>query len=268
VKKPDPAGLTLHFDPAGPLLASTLDCENDVFVDRYGENRTALEAYHAPFTGASTFLSLADDDGYVVAMARLVFPSSAGLITLVDIADEPWNADADAVFTATGLDPARTWDVSAICVRKAARGRTALFAAAIYHGMIKAMQVNRVEGFVAMLDVRVGRILNMLGVVLHPLPGIETRPFWGSPASSPSYAYFDSVISWQRRSSPDAYRLVTLGIGLDGIRVPGMEFFALHRPRSVQLTQQLTQQLSRQRSAEPATIDVSDAGVAARSAQP
>jgi hypothetical protein len=245
VKKPDPAGLTLHFDPAGPLLAATLDCENDVFVDRYGEDRSAVEAYHAPFTGASTFLSLADDDGTVVAMARLVVPSAAGLITLVDIADEPWHADAEAVLAATGLDPARTWDVSAVCVRKAARGQTALFAAAIYHGMIRAMQVNRVDGFVAMLDTRVRRILNMLGVVLHPLPGIEPLPFWGSPETGPSYAHFDSLISWQRRTAPDAYRLVTLGVGLDGIRVPSPDSFTLLRPRSVQL--------ARQRRLEPAT---------------
>jgi hypothetical protein len=248
VRKPDPAGLTLHFDPAGALLQSTLDCENDVFVDRYGEDRTALEGYHAPYTGASTFLSLADDEGHVVAMARLVFPSPAGLITLVDIADDPWRADADAVFAATGLDPARTWDVSAVCVRKAARGQTALFAATIYHGMIRAMQVNRVDGFVAMLDTRVRRILNMLGVVLHPLPGIAPLPFWGSPETGPSYAHFDSLIAWQRRSAPDAYRLVTLGVGLDGIRVPGPDAFTLRRPRSVQL--------ARQRIVLPAGIDL------------
>ena len=119
-------------------------------------------------------------------------PSPAGLITLVDIADDPWNADADAVLAATGLDPARTWDVSAICVRQAGRGRTALFAAAIYHGMIKAMQANRVEGFVAMLDVRVRRILNMLGVdpasparASRPGPSGDPRP------RRPSYANFD-----------------------------------------------------------------------------
>jgi hypothetical protein len=168
----------------------------------------------------------------------------------VDIADEPWNADPDAVLAATGLEPARTWDVSAICVRQTVRGQTALFAAAIYHGMIKAMQANRVQGFLAMLDVRVGRILNMLGVVLHPLPGIDTRPFWGSPATSPSYAHLDSLLSWQRTAAPDAYRLVTLGVGLDGIRVPGLESFRLQRPRSVQLIEP--------RRPAPSTIDLSD----------
>jgi hypothetical protein len=259
VRKPDPAGLTLHFDPAGALLESTLDCENDVFVDRYGEERTALEGYHAPFTGASTFLSLADEDGRVLAMARLVFPSPAGLITLVDIADDPWKADADAVLAATGLDPARVWDVSAVCVRQTARGQSALFAAAIYHGMIKAMQVNRVQGFLAMLDVRVRRILNMLGVVLHPLPGIETRPFWGSPATSPSYAHLDSLLAWQRTSAPDAYRLVTLGVGLDGIRVPALDSFRLLRPRSVQLIDPSGAALS------TSTIDLSTTGAATAS---
>jgi hypothetical protein len=94
-------------------------------------------------------------------------------------------------------------------------------------------------------------------VVLHPLPGIETLPYWGSPASSPSYAHFDSLLAWQRKSSPDAYRLVALGVGLDGIRVPGLDSFALHRPRSVQLV--------RPSGAEPASIDLSNGGAATRS---
>lgn len=231
--------LYLHFDPAGDLLRATLDCENDVFVDRYGEDREALEGYHAPYSGSSTFLSLADASGHVVAMSRLVYPSPAGLITLADIAEEPWNADADAVLAQTGLDPARTWDLSAVCVRKATGGQTALFAAAIYHGLIKALQANQVEGFVAMLDARVRRILNMLGVVLHPLPGIETLPYWGSPASTPAYAHLATLLAHQRRTAPDAYRLVSLGVGLDGIRVPSFDAFTLHRPRSVQLPAQL-----------------------------
>jgi hypothetical protein len=249
-----PRDLFLHFDPQGDLLRATLDCENDVFVDRYGEEREALEGYHAPYTGASTFLSLADADGYVVAMARLVYPSPAGLITLADIAEEPWHADSDAVLAETGLDAARTWDLSAVCVRKASGGQTALFAAAIYHGLIKALQANRVEGFVAMLDARVRRILNMMGVVLHPLPGIETLPFWGSPASTPSYAHLATLLSHQRRTAPDAYRLVSLGVGLDGIRVPPLDAFTLHRPRNISLPAQLA-----------SAVDVTDAGAVRRS---
>jgi hypothetical protein len=235
VHKVEPTGLWLHFDPVGSLLQATLDCENDVFCERYGEDRTALEGYHAPYAGSSTFLSLADADGHVVAMSRLVYPSPAGLITLVDIEADPWNADAATSFAQTGLDPARTWDVSAVCVRKSSSGQTALLAAAIYHGLIKTMRANHVDGFLAVLDARVHRILNMLGVVMHPLPGVETKPYWGSPATMPAYARFPQVIDGQRRMSPDAYRLVTLGVGLDGIRVPADDAFVLHRPRSVQL---------------------------------
>lgn len=252
--KVDQPELTLHFDPDGPLLAATLDCEYEVFAERYGEERAALEKYHAPFYGASTFLSLADDDGDVIAMARLVYPSAAGLITTRDVAGEPWFADPSASLAAAGLDPARTWDVSTICARKAGRGRTALLAAAIYHGLIKTMRVNHVQGFTAMLDARVHRILNMLGVIMLPLPGVETRPFWGSPATTPAYAHFDRLIDGQRRMSPDAYRLVTLGVGLDGIRVPQQDAFVLHRPRTVVLPQ-LQQRTLDLHEAERASVD-------------
>lgn len=241
--KVDTTGYSLHFDPDGPLLAATLQCENDVFVARYGEDPQALDRYHAPYAGASTFLCIADKDGQVAAMARLVHPSPAGLITLVDITEEPWHADAEATFAQTGLDPARTWDLASVAVRKASGGQTALFAATIYHGLIKALQANRVDGFVAVLDVRMGRILNMLGVVLHPLPGIEPLPYWGSPLSAPSYAHLDTLLDQQRRTSPEGYRLVTLGIGLDGMRVPPIEAFQLQRPRSVQLPAQVAEQV-------------------------
>ena len=252
--KVDPVGYSLHFDPEGPLLTATLDCENEVFAARYGEDPQALDGYHAPYVGSSTFLCVADQEGEVVAMARLVFPSPAGLITLVDISEEPWHANAEATFAQTGLDPVRTWDLATVAVRKAPGGQTAMFAAAIYHGLIKALQANRVEGFVAVLDVRMRRILNMLGVVLHPLPGIEPLPYWGSPLSSPSYAHLDTLLDQQRRTSPDGYRLVTLGIGLDGIRVPPLEAFTLHRPRSVQLSDRLSDRLSDQ----PGLVDLTD----------
>jgi hypothetical protein len=263
VERFEPSRLWLHFDPVGPLLAATLDCENDVFCERYGEDRSALEAYHAPYAATSTFLSLADADGRVVAMSRLVYPSPAGLITLDDVEEDPWNADSAAALAETGLDPARTWDVSAVCVRKSSRGQTALLAAAIYHGLIKTMRANQVDGFLAVLDSRVHRILNMLGVVMHALPGIETKPYWGSPASTPSYAHFRTLIDGQRRRSPDAYRLVTLGVGLDGIHVPLDDTFVLHRPRSVELPAEPTP--AAPAPAEPRTIDLSAHAQAAQS---
>lgn len=249
---------TVHFDPDGALLEATLACEEDVFAERYGDDPAALHEAHQRYAASSTFLAVADPSGRVAAMARLVFPSAVGLETLVDIADEPWRADAAASFRQTGLDPARTWDLSSVGVRHAPRGQTALLGAAIYHGVIQALRANGAEGFVANLDVRVGRILNMLGLVLHPLPGVEPQPFWGSPASAPSYAWLDALLDHQRRAAPEAYRLVTLGVGLDGIQVPPLAAFTLRRPRPVVLP--------RAAQDAPVTVDLAGPELAAVSA--
>jgi hypothetical protein len=50
------------------------------------------------------------------------------------------------------------------------------------------------------------------------------------------YAHFAPMLDNQRREFPDAYRLVTLGVGLDGILVPEPEAFVRRRAQLIDLT--------------------------------
>jgi hypothetical protein len=103
-------------------------------------------------------------------------------------------------------------------------------AAALYHGLIKASAVNDVRGFVSLIDERVRRLLSMFGLVVHPIPGTTTAAYGGSQATTPVWADAAAFVGDQRRNNPEAYRLITLGVGLDGVRVPGPEAFRLRRP--------------------------------------
>jgi hypothetical protein len=231
--------LYLHFDPQGPLLEATLDCERSVFADRYGFPAEEMDGFYAPFADASTFLALADRSGYVVAMARYVFPNANGLVTTREIGKPPWGLDGPACLEATGLDLERTWDVATLAVRSGSRRFGVMHAAAMYHGLIRASAANDIRGFVAVMDERVRRLMAMLGLMVQEMPGAATAPYEGSPATTPVFQLTREFIGGQRRNAPDAYRLVTLGIGLDGIHVPDNDAFRLKRPRVVQLPAEL-----------------------------
>jgi len=222
--------LTLHFDPQGALLRSTLDCEEEVFAERYDWPREDTRAYYAPYDASSTYIAVAEDDGRVVAMARYILPSNVGLATINELALEWGIDDGEGLVASTGLDLRRTWDVASVAVRKDARRYGVVPAAALYHGLIKASAVNDVRGFVSLIDERVRRLLSMFGLMVHPIPGTTTAAYGGSQATTPVWADAATFVGDQRRNNPDAYRLVTLGVGLDGVRVPGPEAFRLRRP--------------------------------------
>jgi hypothetical protein len=226
------ADLTLHFDPQGDLLQSTLDCEQEVFAERYDSPREATAEFYAPYDASSTFVSVADSSGLVVAMARYIYPSSAGLVTANEITLE-WAVDGPARMAETGLDLSRTWDVGSVAVRSSARRYGVLHAAALYHGLLRASSANDVRGFVSLIDERVRRLLGMFGLMVHGIPGTETAQYGGSKATTPVWANMAKFVGDQRKSAPDAHRLVTLGIGLDGVRVPAPDAFVLHRPPAV-----------------------------------
>ncbi len=47
---------------------------------------------------------------------------------------------------------------------------------ALYHGFGVLARVNAMSAFVAILDERVRRMLDMIGLVTHPMPGTRTGP--------------------------------------------------------------------------------------------
>jgi hypothetical protein len=242
---PAPADLTLYVDPKGPMREATIACEEGVFFDRYGLAPAELATYHAPFDRSSTFLTLANDaTGEVVAMARMVYPSAAGLTTMADIGKEPWNVDATASLAATGLPPDKVWDIATLAVRGPVTRRSYLYAAALYHGMLKVCAVNDVRGVVAVLDERVRRMLSALSLPFHVMPGTFTAQYFGSSATTPVWTNLADMLAHQRLKAPESYRLVTLGVGLDGIRVPPLEAFRIEPSILIELPSQTRIDLS------------------------
>lgn len=222
-----PSMLTLRLVTHGAWRAAALDCEETVFLDAFGNTRDQLDEEYGPYGPQSVFLVVADDDGEVYGHCRLITPGPQGLKTLNDIGRDPWNLDAARVARLAGIDHTQTWDIATLGVRREYRGRSWMISLAIYHGILKAARVNGVDMATAILDLDVQRALNQIDYLTPALPGALAAPYLGSQLSTPVFGRFSQNLDNQRRRNPDAYRLMSMGIGLDGVRVPDDTAFVL-----------------------------------------
>ncbi len=219
------------FDVEGDLRESALECEAEVFRAVYGNSRAELDEEYGPYDDDSVFLVVAVGDDVVGAVRLLPPGGRAGLKTLVELEREPWGVDGRRSAAAAGLDLSSTWEVATLGVRRDAGALHQRLAAALYHGLITVCRANGMSAYVAVLDERVRRMLGSVGLASRALPGTTTAPYLGSAASTPVYTLCAPTLAAQRTRFPDAHRLVTLGVGLDGIDVPPFEEFRLRPDR-------------------------------------
>ncbi|MCL3817771.1 hypothetical protein [Aeromicrobium wangtongii] len=213
------APLRFVFDPVGDELAAAKQCESDVFLEAYGNTSEEFDVEYGPYTDSTGFMVVMQDDGVAAAALRFIAPGPKGLKTLNDVSRPPWEVDGLRSARAAGVDPARTWDISTIAVRKGA-GRGGLCAGALYHGIVRAAYANDIDFIVMILDSHVRQLLSALGLHIHALPGTKTAEYLGSPSSTPLWANLNRGLEQQRQDNPDAYRLIFQGIGLDGVTMP------------------------------------------------
>ncbi len=211
--------LRLVFDPVGEELAAAKRCEAQVFWETYGNTPEEFDQEYGPYEESTGFMAVLADDGEAVAVTRFIAPGPAGLKTLNDVGRPPWQVDGLRSARAAGVDPARTWDVATIAVRRGL-GRGGLCAGALYHGIISAAYANDVDFVVMIMDSHARQLLTSLGMHTQALPGTRTGEYLGSATSTPLWGHLNRGLEQQRQDSPDAYRLIFQGIGLDGIALP------------------------------------------------
>ena len=134
---------------------------------------------------------------------------------------------ASASASAAQIDTSRTWDIATLGVRRDFRGGKLMVGLAMYHAIMKSTRINEVATATAIMDEHAHRVLSGAGYLFTTLPGTRPAPYLGSESSIPVYGHWAGLADAQRRTNPDAYRLVTLGIGLDGIAVPEDSAFEL-----------------------------------------
>jgi hypothetical protein len=214
-------GTPLRFvlDPVGAELDAALDCEAEVFLSTYGNTSEEFEREYDPYAADTGFMTVLDETGTALATTRFIAPGPAGLKTLNDTARAPWGVDGARSARAAGLDLDRTWDVATIAVRRTP-GSGALCSAALYHGIATAARANGIDSIVMIMDARARRLLSASGLQPNVLPGTGEGEYLGSPRSTPLWANLERMFDQQRRTDPEAYRLIYQAIGLDGIALP------------------------------------------------
>jgi hypothetical protein len=166
----------------------------------------------------------------VLGACRLIRPTEAGLKSLHDASKPPWSVDAARAARAAGLDLDQTWDVATLGCRRGLKGPARLASAALFHGLVQAVRANSIRSAVMIIDERVRTLLASAGMTGHTLPGTAPARYLGSAASTPVYRHCDQAFDQQRITNPDAHRLFTQGIGLDGISVPELAAFRFRQP--------------------------------------
>jgi hypothetical protein len=218
----------LVFQPDPALRAAAFDHEASVFDTTYGVPLEAHIAEFAPYEAQSAFLVVVDGQDEVRATMRLITPGPTGLKTIVDASLSPWFLDAHRAARAVDLELATTWDVATLAVGRRLGADRTVVTAALYHGLTVAARRNRVSSLLMTVDERVRGILQTyFGLFTTALPGATPQPFEGSAASTPVFGHCSAMLAQQRRRNPEAYRLITLGLGLERVAVPTAPHFDL-----------------------------------------
>lgn len=222
--------LRLEYSPAG-LGAPDWDdyrrCEADVLGYWYGDTPVQLRHAYGPYEERTIFFAVRRPDGRVAGFCRVITPGPLGLKTIADIGEEPWSIDGARSATAAGLDLSRTLDIATLGVDQRLGGVGHIASAALYYALINTARINAYPWIVAIIDHRVRSLLASMGLILHALPGTAPAEYMGSSACAPVYAHLATMLDHQRQVAPDAYRLIALGVGLDGVAVPPPEGFRL-----------------------------------------
>lgn len=105
--------------------------------------------------------------------------------------------DAGRAVGEARLIAAETWQLTSFEVRT----RNATVAAALCHGIVQTLRVNRAHGFIATVDE----------------PG---REFMTAAGLLPAAGSVAAMLDRQRRVNPEGYSLVTQGFGLGDVELP------------------------------------------------
>ncbi|SNR45804.1 hypothetical protein [Blastococcus mobilis] len=163
--------------------------EAHVFLQAFGNTPELMEREYGRYEARSRFVAVIDDEsGSAVGTARLIVAAAASPVkTLVDVAGEPWHLPVAESLGAVGLAPGTVWDVASLAVdpRYRAGSAGAEVSLALCHGIWRYARNCGVPGLVTVLDDRVHRLVRAMGLPWYPMVGATSRPYLGSPASTP-----------------------------------------------------------------------------------
>ena len=180
--------------------------EARVFLQAFGNTPELLAQEYGPYEARSRFVVVLDEQsGCALGTARLIVAGASPVKTLVDAAGEPWHLPVADSLGAVGLTPRDVWDVGSLAVdpRYRAGAAGAELSVALCHGLWRYARNCGAPGLVTIVDDRVRRLLRAMGVPWRPMVGAASRPYLGSPASTPCVLVARMAEEKASRARPD-----------------------------------------------------------------
>jgi hypothetical protein len=183
------------------------EVEGRVFLQAFGNTPDDMLREYGPYSERSRFVTVIDDaEGAALGAARLILPDDTGMVkTLADVSGDPWRLPVPDSLRAAGLSGHPVWDVASLAVdrRYRAGAAGAEIMLALCYGIYQYSLLSGVPGLVTILDDRVLRLVRAMGGPWTPMPGATSRPYLGSPASTPCVCRVDSIAGSIRTRRPD-----------------------------------------------------------------
>lgn len=176
-----------------PASKAARNVEAEVFFEAFGNTPTVLEKEYSPYEEITTFVSVIDlATNRTAGAARVLIGPLAGLKSVKDMAEEPWNADPLKELESTSFSgpQAVAMDVATLAVSPEFRGRatSGQVSMALYHGALRYAKALGVDPMVAVFDVKVMRLINRLFANAWSFyPGAPEGSYLGSPLSIPAW---------------------------------------------------------------------------------
>ena len=158
----------------------------------------------------------------------------------LDDIERVWGQPIDEVVARTGcaIDRVQLLDIATLAVGKEYRRAAAegLVSTALYQASVMTAQVRQVPWYVAVLDVRVLRLISStMGKPFTKFDGIEPAPYLDSSSSLPVFVDLDDYGRRLLEEKPEIYELLFRGAGLEAA-VWTPEWVDAARPRSARWT--------------------------------
>lgn len=182
------------------------EVEARVFLHAFGNTPELLAQEYGPYEARSRFVVVLDDrSGEALGTARLITAAEEPVKTLLDAAGEPWHLPVADSLGTVGLAARDVWDVGSLAVdpRYRAGAAGAELSVALCHALWRYARNCDVPGLVTIVDDRVRRLLRAMGVPWQPMAGAESRPYLGSPASTPCVLVAEMAEEEMARARPD-----------------------------------------------------------------
>jgi hypothetical protein len=217
--------------PDDPWAGPASELVGAVFLEKFGNTPEQMEEEYGPYKDQIRYLVVIDHEGAngptVSGAIEIIENGPAGFKSLNDLQREPWQASLSEMAQhnpAFGekFNPETTWDIASLAVAPEYRGRTNLAgnqsSAALFRGLCHWSQENGITSWVAVLDDKVlEKVVQPLGQPFahYEDPNLGSKPYLGSPASTPVYCDFSHLPERLQQDARDIYTIFFEGEGVD-----------------------------------------------------